>query len=724
LVPLLTPDTQLGRYTILGKLATGGMSEIYLARQSGPSGFSKVLVLKVILPHLADDPSFMQMFHNEAKLAALLNHPNVVQIFDFGVVDQQHFMAMEYIDGQNLRRIRKSLRQRGQRIPRPIGLRIISDICGALEYAHSLRDPAGNHLQIIHRDVSLENILVTYPGQVKLVDFGIAKAAILESYTSQGTLKGKYSYMAPELVRGEAPDHRIDIFAVGVALYGALLGRMPFKGQNHAQILDAILNQAPPPPRELDPDLPPELEQVLHRALHKDRDQRYQRAGEIQAELEAYLMRTGQAVMPFHLAEFMSATFPAGTDQSREVYQHLAGATSYTPSRPSPGPPITAQPAGAGPAGNSDRRVTVPLRPVDNLDGQETLPLRPLDNLDGKQTLPLPLVDQEGQPLGPEDLDGQETLPLRPEDLDGQETIPVPGTATIVDLPDPATHEYLVPEAQQSAPAELALLRPTWKLRLLMVLMGASMAGGVALGIYLIVLGLGEEEGAKTNVPDLPRLAAAPVRDTAPRPHAPDARPAPAPAPRAAAPAAAPDLAAAPAAPDLGAAPASAPGLTAAPAAAADLAARPPAAAPPVPGPAPETGTLTIQTLTPAEANLDGQRLGPLPIERRIVPAGRHRLVVRSRQHGFQMTQVVRIKPGAHLPVRLEPRKGKLRILVRPWAKVILDGRPLGITPLATQEVYEGPHRLVLENADLGARKRMTVQVKPGEESVVKARMD
>jgi serine/threonine protein kinase len=321
------PGTRIGRYTLLGKLATGGMSELHLARQVGASGFHKVLVLKVILPNLAEDEKFIQMFENEAKVAAMLNHPNVVQVYDFGTVDDLHYLAMEYIDGLSLRPVLERLAERRQTMSTPLACRVVSDVAAALAYAHDLRDARGQPLLVMHRDVSLENILVTYAGQVKLVDFGLAKARTLISSTTQGTLKGKYRYMSPEMIGGKPIDHRIDIFALGVVLYALLTGRMPFEGSSHTDLFRRILTQPPTPPRAVKNDVPLELERVILRALEKEPAQRYQRASEMQGDLEAYMVRTASVVAPYQLAQFMAGLFPHGSDKVRMAYQQMAGVT-------------------------------------------------------------------------------------------------------------------------------------------------------------------------------------------------------------------------------------------------------------------------------------------------------------------------------------------------------------------------------------------------------------
>ena len=724
-MPLLKPATQLGRYTVLGKLATGGMSEIYLAKQSGIAGFSKVVVLKVILPHLADDPSFMQMFLNEAKLAAMLNHPNVVQIFDFGESEGQYYIAMEHIDGQNLRGVYRTLRRQGRRIPRHIALRIIADTCGALQYAHRMTGPTGQPLELIHRDVSLENILVTYSGQVKLVDFGVAKAATLESYTSQGTLKGKYSYMAPELIRGETPDHRIDIFALGVVMYAVLLGRMPFKAKNHAQILDQILREQPPPPREIDPELPEELERVVVRAMHKEREKRYQHAGELHAELEGLL--AGNAVMPFHLAQFMDSTFPPGTDDNRATFQQLVGAAHLTPSQPK-GPPAQA-PRAAPPGERSPVDERSPSSLKQALADADALlgPASDVDNAETRETLappvtadPLQLEEEQTQSTPPPPME-QEDAPTRPLAVTERQDAPTRPLGVKHLAPEAAEAPLRPVESFEYLPATMPKPAPPGRrhlaLRGALVLLGAAV---VALGAVAAWILSGPDKAPADAVvvasrPVADAASAAPAARPDTTPIIPDARsrrrpPTPA--------SAAPDASATPDAtePDLGAAPHASLVPDAGVAAHVD---RPPGRPT---GGAP--GRLTVSAPGPAEAFLDGRPLGALPIESLRVPPGRHRLVVRSKQRGYQLSRWIVVQAGARISVPLSPGKGTLRVLVRPWARVSLDGKPLGITPLSPISLFEGTHTLELENAELKAKKRQRVQIQPGRETVVKIRMD
>jgi eukaryotic-like serine/threonine-protein kinase len=299
-----------GRYEVVRKLASGGMAEVFLARSKGPQGFSKTLVLKQILPHLAEDESFVQMFLAEAKIAALLSHPNIVQIFDFGELDGAYFLAMEYVEGVDLRRLCKSLNRQKLSIPPEIAARIFSDVCQGLEYAHEFRHPhTGEPLNLVHRDLSPDNILVSTSGSVKLLDFGIAKAGSVVDVTRSRVLKGKYSYMSPEQIRGETLDARSDLFSLGIVLYELLTGRKPFvsvTGDEGLGTMNAVLTSTPAKARELRPDLPPALEDILKMALAKPRDGRYQTCRQLQEDLDGYLLSTGRTTGAREVAEWVN----------------------------------------------------------------------------------------------------------------------------------------------------------------------------------------------------------------------------------------------------------------------------------------------------------------------------------------------------------------------------------------------------------------------------------
>ena len=302
---------RLGKYQLLRKLATGGMAEVFLAKTDGPMGFEKLLVIKRILPHLAEDPQFVEMFLGEAKLAAQLNHPNLVQLFDFGEAEGSYFIAMEYIDGPTLRLMLS--RARDLRAPISLGLaaRIVSSAAEGLAYAHDFRDHVTDEpLHLVHRDVSPDNILVGRSGAVKLVDFGIAKARGQSHHTQAGTVKGKVAYMAPEQLRGEPLDRRVDLYALGVVLYELCTGQMPFEASSDASMVRAVLYDAAIPAVRRVPTLPRAIQSILDRLLAKDRDARYPDCRTLHADLEAFIPSTGEATNGFALSRLVAQLAP------------------------------------------------------------------------------------------------------------------------------------------------------------------------------------------------------------------------------------------------------------------------------------------------------------------------------------------------------------------------------------------------------------------------------
>lgn len=301
---------KLGKFTLIRKLAQGGMAEIFLANQEGPSGFQKQLVIKRILPHLADDTKFVEMFLDEARIAAQFNNPNIVQIYDLGEVEGAYFIAMEYIDGYDLSQIIERASQFGKRVPSQIAARIIADSLGGLHYAHSFKDPGtGEALRLVHRDISPQNLLVNKDGVVKLVDFGVAKAKTSSSKTQTGAVKGKFSYMAPEQIAGEELDGRCDIFAMGIVLYELLLGVRPFGEHSDLMAITAIVHQAPKNPREIDESFPVELEQILNRSLAKARAERYATALDMQRDLEMFIQHSGAFITAREVATYLEGLF-------------------------------------------------------------------------------------------------------------------------------------------------------------------------------------------------------------------------------------------------------------------------------------------------------------------------------------------------------------------------------------------------------------------------------
>jgi serine/threonine-protein kinase len=296
----------MGKYQLLRKLATGGMAEVFLARSSGPLGFEKHLVVKRILPHLAEDPHFVEMFLSEAKLAARLNHANIVQIFDFGMEGGSYFIAMEYVDGVDLRTLKRRAFHAGTPISFPICARLMALACEGLAYAHELTDPGTDQpLHLIHRDISPDNIFVSNTGGLKILDFGIAKATTAGLRTQSGVLKGKVPYMAPEYLLGERIDARTDIYALGVVLFELLVGHRPYRSDNEVRLIHAVLNEPLPDVRNFRQGVPEQLVHILSRALAKDRDQRYGSCREFHADLERFLYLYSEPVGAIQIARFV-----------------------------------------------------------------------------------------------------------------------------------------------------------------------------------------------------------------------------------------------------------------------------------------------------------------------------------------------------------------------------------------------------------------------------------
>src|SRR5580698_597481 len=302
---------QLGRYTLVRRLATGGMAELFLAIQRSVGGFEKLTVIKRILPAMNQDQGFIEMLLHEARIAATLSHPNVVQVFDLGMVDGAYFIAMEHVQGEDLRAIVRQLKSRNAiDFPMEPALSIVLGVCAGLAYAHEKRDLNGAPLNIVHRDVSPQNVIVTFSGDVKVVDFGIAKSdARPGEDTESGRLKGKVPYMSPEQARGEGVDWRGDIFAVGVILFELTTGRRLFKTASEYETLKLICDREYPLPSHVRPGYPPALEAIVMRALAKDRAERWQSAREMQGALEEFVREGRIGASRTGLSTFMASLF-------------------------------------------------------------------------------------------------------------------------------------------------------------------------------------------------------------------------------------------------------------------------------------------------------------------------------------------------------------------------------------------------------------------------------
>jgi len=300
-----------GQYILLEKVAAGGMAELFKAKKIGIEGFERVLAIKRILPHLSSDEEFIDMFIAEAKLVARLNHKNIAQVYDFGKIDQNYFIAMEYIRGKDLRAIFKRCNGKNIKLPVALAVFIAKEVSSALSYAHGQKDSMGRNLGIIHRDISPQNILISYEGEVKVVDFGIAKAGT-HSKTTTGVLKGKLSYMSPEQAWGKPIDHRSDIFSLGIVLYEMLTAERLFKGDTELNTLEKVREaKVKFFPSSINTDLPSELDIKVLKALAKEVTNRYQDASAMQADLGDTLFKLSCSAPGLLLRQFMHDQFQA-----------------------------------------------------------------------------------------------------------------------------------------------------------------------------------------------------------------------------------------------------------------------------------------------------------------------------------------------------------------------------------------------------------------------------
>jgi serine/threonine protein kinase len=315
--------TRFGKYEILKRIAIGGTAEILLARVSGLPGFQKMVVIKRFLPQLATKADCIEMFLDQARIAATLQHPNLVQMYDVGVVDGSYFIAMEYLHGEDVRSVMKTLVRKEDKLPIEHALNVVIGVASGLHYAHEKVGFDGKPLNIIHRDVTPQNIIVTFEGGVKLLDFGIAKASNRFGETRFGTLKGKVPYMSPEQCRGEPLDRRSDIFSFGIMLYELTLGRRLYQGASDFEVLKQIVEGTVKLPSEIDPGYNRQLETIVMKALEKERDKRYQTAREMQAELEGLLHEQRLHVSPIALGQFMEGLFGQKIEAWRDAHGQL-----------------------------------------------------------------------------------------------------------------------------------------------------------------------------------------------------------------------------------------------------------------------------------------------------------------------------------------------------------------------------------------------------------------
>lgn len=456
------PET-IGRYQVLRHLASGGMADLFLCRQEGPGGFQKLVAVKRIREEFCLDSEFTTMFLDESRIAALLTHANIAQIYELGLEDDQPFLAMEFVNGRSVSHIMKVIRQRGSRIPPPLAVQILIGVLRGLDYAHGKRDLSGQALNLVHRDVTPQNVLVSVDGEIKLVDFGIAKASTQVAQTRHGVLKGKYAYMSPEQVKagqGMRLDGRSDLFACGILLYELLCNQRPFRRDSAIETLKAIVAEAPPDPRQFNPSLPTDLVKIMGRSLYKNRSKRFSDANAMAQPLERWLYKQPDPPGPRDLANWIEALFEEerargeGTMVVRDVGEIMIPANDeHSSVRPTP------EAASGVPQGSVNTMLSQVQGPRTGEISVSFDHSLDLDQLEVEATGTENTVPMTGTAPDPTVVSGPPASLADPS-LDGRTVADVQGSiaenARLPSPPPPEVHSAAVPDPIIEAPASPA----------------------------------------------------------------------------------------------------------------------------------------------------------------------------------------------------------------------------------------------------------------------------
>ncbi|HMF43612.1 MAG TPA: protein kinase [Polyangia bacterium] len=460
-----------GKYYLLERINVGGMAEVFKAKTFGVEGFERLLAVKRILPNIAEDEEFITMFIDEAKIAVQLQHANIAQIFDLGKVDESFFIALEFVHGRDLRSIFDRMRNKGDSLPIAMACYVIMQVCEGLDYAHNKRDAQGRELNLVHRDISPQNVLIGYEGEVKLIDFGIAKAAGKASKTQAGILKGKFGYMSPEQVRGLPIDKRSDIFAVGIVLYELLTGERLFIGESDFSTLEKVRNVEIMPPSSYNKKIPQELERVVLKALARDPEDRYANAIDLHDDLQSFLYSVGEFFSRKDLAAWMKKTFAMEIEEDNaklEEFRQIAAPVA------APGAEVSRRAAVAGlPAGRTGATLPTGAKPPSKPpkpsgSGKDPASAHQAMGWDDEELDTQIFDKEEVKPVAAEDLffeDDDRTVANEPApDILEQARPPelnTPKPIILTPLPDEEIKMTPPPSAARNLPLPPAARRPT-----------------------------------------------------------------------------------------------------------------------------------------------------------------------------------------------------------------------------------------------------------------------
>jgi serine/threonine-protein kinase len=720
-----------GKYILLRRLAVGGMAEIFLAKSTGAEGFQRDVVIKRILPSYSEDEAFISMFIDEARIAARLHHANIVQIFDFDRIDDSYYIAMEFIDGQDLRKILDRGKQFGKPMTPIRVAHTVADIAAGLRYAHSIRGDDGQPLNLVHRDISPHNVLISFSGEVKVTDFGIAKAAARSTKTRAGTVKGKCSYMSPEQARGRPLDGRSDCFALCAVGWEMLTGRKLYDGETDFEILGKVIAEDAAPPSSLNKTVQPELDAILLKGLERDLDRRWANMGELERALREFEFKHARSLEEVALSPYLHELFAEEIKASdTSVTGSAVGSMDIrTPSQVpehaqtrSPEPTPARTPVAGKEMGTlvlSDE-MDIPRPAAGPASVAGPIPAQVTPSAPGELPSTIPVGDLQqqveahlaAQAAGIPGKDAPRPVPIPVETTPRKVTpvaTPPVGTASqaVADQDDVSTLSLTADEADRmiaarsgaaapapypvpSAAASTGRKRPVW----LMPALG--IAGLIVIGVVAGVLFSGGDETpgqAQAGSVAVQSVPAPPVQ--APEPVAPPP-PVPAPEPVAAKPVPEPE---------------------------------PPAPVPPA-QPSVPSAVLALR-VTPPEAvvRLDGEEVpgqrdrttnaGKLRVgdEVRIeASAPGHRDWAESVQVKQEHQEVaIRLTPVPVRPAAPQVDRGSVTINARPWADVYLKGRKIGTTPIRGRALDVGEHAFVLRKDDV--TRNLTVTIEKGKTS-------
>ena len=676
---------KVGRYELVRKIATGGMAELFLAKFSGPGGFEKRCALKQILPQFVEDEEFKRMFQNEARVAAMFDHPNLVQIFelDEDPETKRFYIAMELINGMDLRQLQNLAREQGQQIPPELAAWITAQTLDGLAYAHDFKDSEGNRLNLVHRDISPQNILVSYEGAIKVVDFGIVKASSNEGKTQTGMLKGKIAYMSPEQALGEKLDARSDLFAVGICLYELIAGVKPFRGANEIMTLRAILEQDAPPITNFVPDCPRGIERVLYRSLAKNRDERYQDAREFQIDLTSVLRQTPMPLDRHVFSEFLKTLTESGTDRfdstklkipriSTSAELDAEGTPSpmrFAGSQPTASaepPPSAAQPREASAANAA--AFAPPVSPT----GAATSPGVAAPDLNGPSedsmvsSVRAAGVGQKNSMLAVIAVAAVALIAVLGWFFLGDSSTPQAINTTATTVAQPQKQEPRPVEPKPTVKTEKVALNDTKQQEKPAVDANPTLAKPEPKTESAPAQKEVEEPQAK-KVSKKParKTVKKPARKTAPKTSAPP-KPEPAPAPKVA------------------------------------------------------LGQLALSTVPKGlTVRLGSKTLGKTPLANVSIPAGNHKLTISSKTFGISKSMNISVSDGGSVTRKLVFARGTIKVLSRPSANVSINGKSKGMSPTKKLPMYEGKHEVRLTTND-GREETRIINLKGGQNEIVK----